>query len=91
MGHRVSLDGYGKSGPQVVMGYVTLLCLSILQLVSSGFKLDKLQVLLPEHGGRLQKHVAGKIYVSCMYFVCTDLFVITWFITLPSTIFTAGV
>ena len=66
---RASLDGCGKSGPQIVLGYVTLLYSSILQLASSGFKLDKFQVLLPEDGGRLLKHAAGKI-VCLMYVLC---------------------
>lgn len=46
----------------------------MLQLASSSFKLKKFQVLLPEDGGRLPKHVEGKtvcfIYVLCMCSYC---------------------
>jgi hypothetical protein len=74
---RAGLDMCEKCGPQVVLGYVTLFYISILQLTSSGFKLNKFQVLLPEDGGRLLKHAGGKtvclIYVRCeccSHFVC---------------------
>jgi len=58
---RAGLERRGKSGPEFVLGFVTLFYSSILQLASSGFKLNKYQVLLTEDGGRLPKHVAEKI------------------------------
>jgi hypothetical protein len=66
VGPRTGTDGYGKSGPQVVLGYITLLYSAILKLDLSSLKLNTLQVLFPEYGGRLPKHVGGKT-VSCVY------------------------
>jgi hypothetical protein len=68
VGPRAGLDGCENSSPQVVLSCVTLLYSAILKLDLSGLKLNTLQVLLPEDGGRLPKHVGGKTVSCCHVF-----------------------
>jgi hypothetical protein len=49
---------------------ITLLYSTILKLALSSLKLNTLQVLLPEYGGRLPKHVGGKTHAFT--YMCTS-------------------